>query len=69
LNDTYDERKESFKKYFEVVDDAIKKDNAQQLALGLNSINELAKSSPFKNLENLNQVGRALQDENHEWEF
>lgn len=69
LNDTYDERKESFKKYFEVIDDAIKKDNTQQLALGLNSINELAKSCPFKNLENLNQVGRALQDDGHEWDF
>ena len=69
LDETFDERRENFKKLFEVIDDALVKDNIQQLAVGLNSVNELANSSPFKDLANINQVGKALEDENHEWDF
>ena len=69
LDVTFDERKNNFKKLFEVVDDAIMKGNTQQLAMGLNSINDLAKSSPFKDLASIDQVGKALEDKNHEWDF
>jgi len=69
LDETFDERKENFKKLFDVIDDALIKENIQQLAMGLNSVNELAKSSPFKDLANIDQVGKALEDKNHEWDF
>lgn len=69
LDKTFDERKQNFKKYFDVIDDALAKGNTQQLAMGLNSINELAQSSPFKDLANIDQVGKALEDKNHEWDF
>lgn len=69
LEKTFDERKEIFKKYFDVIDDALQKDNTQQLVVGLNSVTDLAKSSPFKDLADINQIGMALQDENYEWDF
>ncbi len=69
LDKTFDERKENFNKLFDVIDDALVKDNIQQLSIGLNSLNELAKSSPFKDLANIELVGKALEDKDHEWEF
>jgi hypothetical protein len=69
LDRTFDERKLNFQKYFDVIDDALIKGNTQQLAMGLNSINELAQSSPFKDLASIDQVGKALEDKNHEWDF
>ncbi len=69
LDKTFDERKASFAKYFDVVDDAIQKGNLQQLAIGLNHITDLAKSSPFKNLLDLKSVGAALENKNTEWDF
>ena len=69
LDETFDERKENFKKLFDVIDDALIKGNIQQLAMGLDSVNKLAKSSPFKDLANIDQVGKALEDKNHEWDF
>ena len=69
LEKTFDERKDIFVKYFKVIDDALEKNNIQQLAIGLNSISELAKSSPFKDLEDINKIGLALQDKNQEWDF
>jgi hypothetical protein len=69
LNDTFDERRENFEKIFNVVDDAIAKDNMQQLAAGINAINELSKCSPFRDLANINHIGDALKDKNHKWDF
>ena len=69
LDKTFDERKENFNKLFDVIDDALVKDNIQQLSVGLNSFNELAKSSPFKDLADIELVGKALEDKDHEWEF
>ncbi len=66
LNKTFDERKEIFSQYFKVVDDALQKGNMDELVIGLNNINRLATSSPFKNLEN---VQKALKDSNTVWEF
>jgi hypothetical protein len=51
------------------VDDAIAKNNMEQLALGLNSINQLAQSSPFKDLVSLESTQAALTDKNHTWDF
>ena len=69
LDKSFDERAHNFRTLFSVVDSAVASGNNQQLALVLNSITELAKSSPFKNLANLNNVRAALDDPNHEWEF
>lgn len=64
-----DERAENFRALFSVVDNAIVSNNNEQLALALNSITEIAKSSPFKELSNLASVRAALDDPDHEWTF
>lgn len=60
---------ENFRAYFAVVDQAIASGNNDQLALALNSITEIAKSSPFKDLANLASFQAALDDPNHVWKF
>ncbi len=69
LNRSFDERAENFRSLFAVVDSAIASGNNDQLALTLNSITEIAKSSPFKDLANLASVRAALDDPDHEWTF
>ncbi|MGB3637845.1 MAG: hypothetical protein WBA39_09770 [Rivularia sp. (in: cyanobacteria)] len=69
LDRSFDERAENFRSLFGVVDDALLSGDNQQLALALNSITEIAKSSPFKELANLTSVRAALNDPNHVWEF
>ncbi|MDM9380561.1 hypothetical protein QUB80_07560 [Chlorogloeopsis sp. ULAP01] len=69
LDRSFDERAENFRALFAVVDSAIASGNNEQLALTLNSITEMAKSSPFKELANLASVRAALDDPNHEWTF
>ncbi len=69
LDQSFDERAENFRALFAVVDSAIASGNNEQLGLTLNSITEIAKSSPFKELANLNTVRAALDDPNHEWTF
>jgi ribonucleotide reductase alpha subunit len=69
LDRSFDERAENFRSLFCVVDRAIAAGNNQQLTLALNSITEIAKSSPFKELANLDSVRAALDDPDHEWTF
>jgi ribonucleotide reductase alpha subunit len=69
LDRSFDERAENFRALFNVVDSAIASNNNEQLALTLNSITEIAKSSPFKELANLTSVRAALDDPDHEWTF
>jgi ribonucleotide reductase alpha subunit len=69
LDRSFDERAENFRALFAVVDSAIASGNNEQLALTLNSITEIAKASPFKELANLASVRGALDDPNHEWTF
>ncbi|AFY32393.1 hypothetical protein [Calothrix sp. PCC 7507] len=69
LDQSFDERAKNFRALFAVVDSAIASGNNEQLALTLNSITEIAKSSPFKELANLATVRAALDDPNHEWTF
>jgi ribonucleotide reductase alpha subunit len=69
LDRSFDERAENFRALFAVVDSAIASGNNDQLALTLNSITEIAKSSPFKDLANLASVRAALDDPDHEWTF
>ncbi|WP_066424354.1 hypothetical protein [Anabaena sp. 4-3] len=69
LDRSFDERADNFRALFAVVDSAIASGNNEQLALALNSITEIAKSSPFKDFANLASVRAALNDPNHEWTF
>ena len=69
LDRSFDERAESFRSLFCIVDRALTAGNNEQLALALNSITEIAKSSPFKDLANLAAVQAALDDLDHEWTF
>lgn len=69
LDHSFDERAENFRALFGVVDRAIAVGNNEQLALALNSITEIAKSNPFKDLANLASVRAALDDPDHEWTF
>ncbi|MCL1470243.1 hypothetical protein [Argonema antarcticum] len=69
LDRSFDERAENFCFLFEKVDMAIADGNNNQLTLALNSITEIAKSSPFKDLADLSSVREALDDPNHQWEF
>ena len=69
LEKAFDERKENFSKLFQVIDHAIANNNMQQLAMGLDSINQLAASSPFKALATLESTKEAINDKNHIWDF
>ena len=69
LERTFDERKDNFRKLFDVIDDALAKNNIQQLQLGLSSMNHLAALSPFKSLESIESTQKALGDKDHTWNF
>lgn len=69
LDKSFDERKENFSKLFQVIDHAISNNNMQQLAMGLDSINQLAATSPFKALATLESTNEAIKDKNHIWDF
>jgi dephospho-CoA kinase len=69
LDNSFDERKDNFEKMFALLDVAISNNNNEQLALILNSITDLAKTNPFKQLSNLDSVREALNNSNHVWEF
>lgn len=69
LEKSFDERKENFSKFFAVVDHAIANNNMEQLAMGMNAINNLAASSPFKDLASIESTQKALTNSNHMWDF
>lgn len=63
LDKTFDERRMLFAKEFEIVDKCLEKGDVQALAVSLNSITNLATSSPFKALADIKGVRNAI--ENH----
>lgn len=69
LDKSFDERRENFQALFSVVDDALEKNNMQQLAMSLESIIKLAESSPFKDLATVEATATALNNPDHEWDF
>ena len=68
LTKSFDERSAIFAKHFEVVDSALVNGDTAMLSAGLNAINELAASSPFKALADFNSVQQMLLTDN-ETEF
>lgn len=69
LNRSFDEREKNFTRLFDVLDQAMASGDNQKVAIVLNQITDLAKSSPFKELQNLSKVQTALDDPEHEWAF
>ena len=69
LESSFDERANNFRLLFEKVDQAIAQGDNNQLTLFLNSITELAKSSPFKDFADVTSVRDALNNSEHEWTF
>lgn len=59
LNRSFDERGKLFDNYFSILDRAIEGDNIELMAATLQSINSLAASSPFKDL---NDIGKVTQN-------
>lgn len=64
LTKSFDERSAIFAKHFEVVDSALINGDTAMLSAGLNAINELAASSPFKALADFNSVQQMLLTDN-----
>ena len=69
LTKSFDERSAIFAKHFEVVDSALINGDTAMLSAGLNAINELAASSPFKALADFNSVQQMLLTDDNETEF
>lgn len=63
LEKSFDERSAIFMKQFEVVNQALAKGDNTMLSAGLTAINELAASSPFKALADINSVQQMLTND------
>ena len=63
LKRSFDERHYLFEQQFKIVDHALMTGNTKELAISLQSINDLAKSSPFKALTDIGDVQRTLTQE------
>jgi hypothetical protein len=67
LDRSFDERANNFSALFRVVDQAIDIGDNELLTVTLNTITEIAKSSPLQELTNLASVKAALNEPSHEW--
>lgn len=69
LERTFDERRHSFARLFDLADSAISRGDNQQLARALDAIVELARSSPLAAaLETIESTRAALADRTRTWE-
>lgn len=66
---THDERRENFRRLFDSLDVAMRGDDAAAAASVLDSITELAKSSPFKDLGNVDFVVNELKQPDRTWKM
>jgi hypothetical protein len=66
---THDERRENFRRLFDNLDVAMSSDDATTAASLLDSITELAKSSPFKDLGNVEFVVNELKQPDRTWKM
>ena len=69
LEHSFDERRENFQQFFEILDRAIDKGDTANVAATLSSIVELAQSSPFKDIASVQAVRNVLADQNSEYEI
>ena len=63
LDKTFDERRMLFAKEYEIVDKCLATGNVHALAVSLNAITDLAKSSPFKALADIKSVKNAIENQ------
>ncbi len=61
IDKSFDERASNFNKFFEVIDSAMSDGNMEKLAMGLNSVMQLARESPFKALIDINTLSGQLE--------
>lgn len=66
---THDERRENFRRLFDNLDLALRSNDASTAASVLDSITELAKSSPFKELANVEFVVNELKQPDRTWKI
>ncbi|WP_457188677.1 hypothetical protein [Nocardioides sp. P5_E3] len=66
---THDERRDNFRRLFDNLDVAMRSDDAATAAKLLDSITELAKSSPFKDLRNVEFVVNELKQPDRTWKM
>ena len=69
LDCSFDERARNFHLLFEVADTAISSQDNQKLGFALTAIVELAKSNPLKDMADLANVKKALDDPDYVWEL
>ena len=65
---TFDERRENFRRLFDGLDSALAAEDTGQVASFLDSITDLAKSSPFQELANLEIVVAELKRPDQVWD-
>ncbi|MTB87053.1 hypothetical protein H9L21_08200 [Aeromicrobium senzhongii] len=65
----HDERRENFRQLFENLDLAMRKDDAATAASLLESITDLAKVSPFKDIGNVDHVVNELKQSDRTWKL
>ncbi len=69
LERSFDERRENFRKFFDSLDRAIDKGDTVTVAATLNSIVELAQSSPFKDIASVKDVREVMADQDKVYEI
>lgn len=69
LERSFDERRENFRQFFDSLDRAINKGDAVTVAATLNSIVELAQSSPFKDIASVQAVRDVMADQDTVYEI
>ncbi|AKT40376.1 hypothetical protein [Chondromyces crocatus] len=69
LDRSFEERRVNFDALFSRLDSAIEKGNLDMAASTLDAVVKLAQSSPFKDLADVANARKALQDQGRTWEF
>jgi len=68
LDLTFDERRENFRRMFDGLDRAMDTGDASQAAALLESISDLARTSPFKELANVQIIASELKRPDRVWD-
>lgn len=68
LDLTFDERRENFRRLFDGLDSAMTAGDAAEVSSYLESITDLAKESPFKELANLEIIVTELKRSDQVWD-
>lgn len=69
LDKAFTERDKNFDRLFNQADAAMERGDVQQLASVLETITDLAKTTPFKDLADYNKTKAIMADPDHKWEL